>query len=522
MTSPFSTAIQKKDPREAKELASNPSINLNAFDETGMTPLLEAISQDAEEVAIAIYDSGRANPNISTRKGSTPLMTAIVKKHKRLITKILNHKPSVELWAKKTNNPLLNAVEKENQRIKKNNYIDLLPTNHFCTALDYAAQSNQHDVIEQILDKAAELPKQNTDFHTHALLIAVTFGSQESAEVLIKRGANREHVYLLDCAAASEKYQTAEKTAQLVESLIKKGAKTEEWKYHGNNPGVRIIYRRTQLANKELKSLVSAEHKQDMQELIGLVSDKNNTKLNNQCCAMIARIAYAHHIHSVNKNDNDMITACRYWSKITDINDLEPVDKQLFKATGFLPPMWVRGSAFDRYSQHMFKLSNDADDKQHIIEQFDKTGEKVVSLQFKPKEPTAQLRKFDNLIDNALNYLEKRNSETHSNWFVASLFGYSNDDYQLRRDIGDKITLLKLEYHRSGDGKHLLAMKEHIEEALKKKEITGRNYFSSHRFADHLRTIKTFITTIPEFKTAEKEKEQVISKALFGDRYSIN
>jgi hypothetical protein len=260
-----------------------------------------------------------------------------------------------------------------------------------------------------------------------------------------------------------------DKRVDFVERLITLGMDTREWTYNQNTTiGLKILYLHHIMLEKTMAQLnapVFENYMSDLTEWMqqGSLSEKNR----NTCAALVARISYAKHLHSEEKDEMNLWKSCQLWANVKNDKSLDPIDKKLLSDNIAKPPLWMRGSHFKKII-----------DNGHLGR-----DEKMPNLGI-------DLTKINTLIDKTLTYLTTRYKETGT-----KCLGYSARDYVSRHDIADTLTGAKINYEKSGDVAHLNEMKNVIESALTRSEIKGRFFFSSHRFADGLREILNEVNT---------------------------
>lgn len=461
---------------EFVRILADDTFDLNELDEKeDATPLIQAVRSELMGCVMQLVNTRRIDLSKPTSTGSTPLMAAAARGKTEIMGLLLERMPPADLWKTRQDTNTIDTIKKSNYEEVKNNpeqYANLgmatlpLPFSDN-TALDYAAVSNKTAAINLIIDKDEE---KNPHHYAHALLLAVSYGRAEATKTLLERKVIPNNKNLVFCALESEKAEdpkSVETTGDIVEMLIdhKADAKCLYENYAGNNPKLVILQIKHKLSTKEFNTLADPRYENDLIKLITLYQNTYTVHLRDKMCGLISRILYARYLHTKPQNENDLIGACEYWAKITNISHLEKMDADLVNQHIQKPPLWLSGSLYGKH--------------------------KKTTLIQPDIKPLVNAEQLNTLIDNTLDYLKGRMSETRTRWW-----GYSNADFVARYDIAKTLTKLKVDYENDGKAEHLNNIVREINKALAKSEIKGRLCCSSHRFADHLKSIRAEVNEL--------------------------
>lgn len=154
--------------------------------------LLVAAGKGELELVKAMLDSG-ADPNMTDRKGLTPLMYAARKDKPEIIKLLLARGADIDAKDKSGWSALMVAIKKDHPemaRLLLNNGANphiIDPTGW--NALNLAAVQGYHEVARALLDYGVDVNARNVDNKT-ALMMAAKGGNADTVEVLIDYHAN--------------------------------------------------------------------------------------------------------------------------------------------------------------------------------------------------------------------------------------------------------------------------------------------------------------------------------------------
>lgn len=169
------------------------AINVNvAMAEDDPSFLLVAAGKGELELVKAMLDSG-ADPNMTDRKGLTPLMYAARKDEPEVIKLLLARGADIDAKDKSGWSALMVAIKKDHPEMARmllehgaNPHI-VDPTGW--NALNLAAVEGYHEVARALLDYGVDVNARNVDKKT-ALMMAAKSGNPDTVEVLIEYHAN--------------------------------------------------------------------------------------------------------------------------------------------------------------------------------------------------------------------------------------------------------------------------------------------------------------------------------------------
>ncbi|XP_020291567.1 uncharacterized protein LOC109858571 [Pseudomyrmex gracilis] len=188
-TSLLYDAIENKE-IEMAELLLNRGANVNASDESGVTPLCLAVKKGHVDVVKMLIDRG-ANVNTKTRDGTTPLHYAIKYKNRKIAELLLNHRANVNASDKSGVTPMCLAVERR--------YVDGIKmfmdrgvnveTLFGTYSLHDAIVNKEIEIAELLLNRGANVNASNR-YGVTPLCLAVKGGHVDVVKMLMDRGAN--------------------------------------------------------------------------------------------------------------------------------------------------------------------------------------------------------------------------------------------------------------------------------------------------------------------------------------------
>lgn len=152
---------------ELVERIVNLGCNLNQRDFEGRTALFLAIGFDYLEFAEALLNQQGIDATLADDKNQTPLMLAMYKGYEEVAKKILKLVPAD----------------------KKKDYVNAKNSSYNATALFYAIQSNNKEMVELLLNAGADI-NEKTRFDNTPLMMAAEDGYKGIVKLLLQEGAD--------------------------------------------------------------------------------------------------------------------------------------------------------------------------------------------------------------------------------------------------------------------------------------------------------------------------------------------
>lgn len=216
----------------AQILLDTKTLDLNARNESGDTPVLLAASGYFAREVLEVFLKAGANPNQKDKNNATPLHIAADSRNDETVALLIKYKADINARANGGNTPLINAVEevKSVAALVEAGADVNAKNNGGTTALHRACAEIEPESVRYLVTHKAAVNAKNNEGET-PLEIALdnNFGDAskitEIIEFLIENNAptdwqGEDGATILHQAAANN-------NASLIELLIKKGAKTE-------------------------------------------------------------------------------------------------------------------------------------------------------------------------------------------------------------------------------------------------------------------------------------------------------
>ncbi|MDB5965210.1 MAG: Ankyrin [Polaromonas sp.] len=152
----FFKAVRMDDARTVQQLLAR-GFDVNTVDATGQTGLLMAVREPSPKVARLLLDTPKADLNLLSTKGESPLMLAALKGQLELAE----------------------AMVKKGADVNKTGW----------TPLHYAASTGQLPLIRLLLENHAYIDAESPNGST-PLMMASMYGSPEAVKLLLDEGAD--------------------------------------------------------------------------------------------------------------------------------------------------------------------------------------------------------------------------------------------------------------------------------------------------------------------------------------------
>jgi ankyrin repeat protein len=174
-----------------KELLTGRSSDVDAYDEAGRTPLLEAAMNGHEAVAKLLIDKGAAVDSIDD-DGCVPLLHAAENGHEAMAKLLLDKSADINAASKDGRTPLLAAAANGHEVVvtlllRNNAAVDAADEYHR-TPLLVAAENGHEAVVELLLGKGADMNAADGDGWT-PLLQATKNGHEQVVKRLLAKAA---------------------------------------------------------------------------------------------------------------------------------------------------------------------------------------------------------------------------------------------------------------------------------------------------------------------------------------------
>ena len=198
---------------------------INARDEYGKTPLMNACEHSSSKVVIYLVDSG-ADINLWDKTGKTPVIYAALSGNKSLLEYLVQQDASVISKDQEGMTPLMYASQRgEHEAVYflVNKGADIhAADNNGMTALMYASSRGDMNVITFLVDRGADVNAADKRGDTALSRVVMTSYNSEMAEYLISHGAyvdtiDNDGITPLLCAVMFDKLD-------MVKLLVNNGA----------------------------------------------------------------------------------------------------------------------------------------------------------------------------------------------------------------------------------------------------------------------------------------------------------